>query len=114
MISPSDKDILKEAKRGKDNHTKTTNKNKVNSLQGHFTQLFLCEVEGVIVGCDAVLPLVRAGWQVGAQDAVVQHIDEGYHGMPPLVVEPHLAKEEDKDKLPNRTLATRQQKTDLG
>lgn len=97
MIPPSDRDILKKALTGKDSHLQTTNKNKVNALQGHLTELFLCEVEGVIVGCDAVLPFVRARWQVGAQDAVVQHIDEGYHSMPPLVVEPHLAKEEDED-----------------
>lgn len=53
-------------------------------------ELLLGEVEGVVDGGDPVLVQVGAFGQVGAEDGVVGHVHEGNHGVPALVVVPHL------------------------
>ena len=44
----------------------------------------------MVEGADAVLGGVRPGGQVGAQDAVVDHVDERPDAVPALIVEPDL------------------------
>lgn len=44
----------------------------------------------MVEGADAKLAGVLARGQVGAQDAVVHHVEKGSHAVPPLVVEPNL------------------------
>lgn len=46
----------------------------------------------MVDGCDAVLHGVNVTRQVGPQNGIVGHIHEGHHGMPALVVVPHLQK----------------------
>lgn len=58
--------------------------------QRHLGQLLLGEVQRVVEGSDAVHAGVLPLRQVGPQDAVVHHIDEGADAVPALVVEPHL------------------------
>lgn len=53
-------------------------------------ELLLGEVEGVVDGSDPVLVQVGAFGQVGAENGVVGHVHEGNHGVPALVVVPHL------------------------
>lgn len=57
---------------------------------GRTGELLFAEVEGVIDDGDAVLARVLSRWQISSQDAVVGHAKEGRHGVPQLVVEPHL------------------------
>lgn len=44
----------------------------------------------MVDGGDPVLVQVGALGQVGAEDGVVGHVHEGNHGVPALVVVPHL------------------------
>lgn len=57
---------------------------------GRTGELLFAEVEGVIGDGDAVLARVLSRWQISSEDAVVGHTKEGCHGVPQLVVEPHL------------------------
>lgn len=59
-------------------------------LQRHLGQLLLCEVERVVEGGDAELGGVAPGGQVGAQDAVVHHVQERPDAVPAFVIEPDL------------------------
>lgn len=53
-------------------------------------QLFLGEVERMIVSSNAKLWGVFVGWQTCPQDAIVHHIKERADAVPTLVVEPDL------------------------
>ena len=57
-----------------------------------FRQLFLGKVERVVDSGDAVYIQAGIFGQVGSEDGVVGHVHEGHHGMPALVVVPHLQK----------------------
>ena len=59
---------------------------------GDLGQLLLGEVERVVDGGDAVLHRVGGGRQEGPEDGVVGHVHEGRHGVPALVVVPHLTR----------------------
>lgn len=58
--------------------------------QCNLWQLLLGEIEWVIVGSDAKLCGVLAGWQACPQDAVVHHVKERTNAVPTLVVKPDL------------------------
>ena len=53
-------------------------------------ELFLGEVQGVVDSSDPILIQVGASGQVCPEDGVVGHVHERHHGMPALVVVPHL------------------------
>lgn len=56
-------------------------------------ELLLGEVQGVVDGRDAIECGVRACRQLCPQQPIVGHVEEGDHGVPALVVEPHLQPE---------------------
>lgn len=60
------------------------------NLQSYFRELLLGEVEWVIEGSDPISTGVFTLLEVGPKDGIVDHIQEGCNGMPPLVVKPHL------------------------
>lgn len=53
-------------------------------------ELLFGEVERVVDGSDSVFSQVGTFGQVGPEDGVVGHVHEGNHGVPALVVVPHL------------------------
>lgn len=58
--------------------------------QSNLGQLLLGQVQGVVEGPDAVLAGVGPRGQVGSQDAVIDHVDEGADAVPAFIVEPDL------------------------
>lgn len=49
----------------------------------------------MVDGSDSVFVQVRSFGQVCAEDSIVGHVHESNHGVPALVVVPHLPKESD-------------------
>lgn len=58
---------------------------------GYFSELFLGQIQWVIVGSDAVFSPLRPRGQTRSQKAVVHHVDERHHRMPSFVIVPHLS-----------------------
>lgn len=69
-------------------------------LQAHLhcdlRELLFGEVQWVVDGGDSVFIQVGTFGQVCPEDAVVGHVHEGNHGVPALVVVPHLQWETDR------------------
>lgn len=62
----------------------------VNS-HGYFSELFLGQIQWVIVGSDAVFSPLWPWWQIRSQKAVIHHVNKRHHSMPSLVIVPHLS-----------------------
>lgn len=60
--------------------------------QCHLGDLLFGKVQRVIVDCDAIFALVLPWRQIGPQNTVVHHIEEGSDAVPALVIEPDLRK----------------------
>lgn len=64
----------------------------VNS-HGYFSELFLGQIQWVIVGSDAMSSPLWPWWQICSQKAVIHHVNKRHHGMPSFVIVPHLSTE---------------------
>lgn len=63
---------------------------------GDFSELFLGQVQWVVVGSDAVFSPLRPWWQICSQEAVIHHVNKRHHGMPSFVIVPHLSTEKNQ------------------
>lgn len=56
----------------------------------YLSQLLFGEVEWVVVGRYAIAASLSSSWKAGAEKPIVHNVHKGHHGVPALVVEPHL------------------------
>lgn len=66
----------------------------VNS-HGDFSELFLGQIQWVVVGSDTVFSPLWPRWQIRSQKAVIHHVNKRHHSMPSFVIVPHLSTEND-------------------
>lgn len=55
-------------------------------------ELFFGEVQRMVDGSDSIFSKVSFSGQVCTEDCIVGHVHKRYHGMPALIVIPHLQK----------------------
>lgn len=66
----------------------------VNS-HGYFSELFLGQIQWVVVGSDTVFSPLWPRWQIRSQKAVIHYVNKRHHSMPSFVIVPHLSTEND-------------------